>query len=73
MRTTKQPTQCNIEPLITEKDVAAITGLTVATIRRYRHLRLPPPYIKLGKNVRYDQNDIRAWLAAAATEDPTPR
>jgi predicted DNA-binding transcriptional regulator AlpA len=51
-----------IEALLTEHDVARITGLSVASVRRWRLLRQGPKYLKIGAAVRYKPEDISAWL-----------
>jgi predicted DNA-binding transcriptional regulator AlpA len=53
--------------LLTEQDVARITGLSVATMRRRRLLRQPPLYKKLGAAVRYHPGDVAAWINAQPT------
>jgi predicted DNA-binding transcriptional regulator AlpA len=57
----------NIETLLNEHDVARITGLSVASVRRWRLLRQGPKYLKIGAAVRYRIEDIRAWLATRPT------
>jgi len=51
-----------IEALLNEYDVARITGLSVASVRRWRLLRQGPKYLKIGAAVRYKAEDISAWL-----------
>jgi predicted DNA-binding transcriptional regulator AlpA len=51
-----------IETLLNEHDVAGITGLSVASVRRWRLLRRGPKYLKIGAAVRYKPEDISAWL-----------
>ena len=41
------------QSLLTEKDVACITGLSLAKVRRWRLLRQGPKFIKIGAAVRY--------------------
>jgi len=53
-----------IESLLNEHDVARITGLSVASVRRWRLLRRGPRYLKLGSAVRYKPADVSAWLAS---------
>ena len=48
--------------LLNEHEVARITGLSVASVRRWRLLRQGPKYIKIGSAVRYKQEDVAAWL-----------
>jgi predicted DNA-binding transcriptional regulator AlpA len=50
------------EPLLTEHDVARITGLSVASIRRFRLFRQGPKFLKLNSAVRYRPEDLKAWL-----------
>jgi len=52
----------SIETLLNEHDVARITGLSVASVRRWRLFRQGPKYLKLGAAVRYRIEDIRSWL-----------
>ena len=51
-----------LETLLNEHDVARITSLSVASVRRWRLLRLGPKYIKIGAAVRYKREDVAAWL-----------
>jgi predicted DNA-binding transcriptional regulator AlpA len=53
--------------LLNEFDVARITGLSVASVRRWRLLRQGPRYLKIGSAVRYKPEDISAWLASRPT------
>jgi predicted DNA-binding transcriptional regulator AlpA len=45
-------------------EVHKLTGLGLSTLRNYRHLRKGPPYVKVGRAVRYERNDVIAWLNA---------
>ena len=47
---------------LNERDEARITGLSVASVRRWRLLRQGPRYLKIGAAVRYKAEDISAWL-----------
>ena len=51
-----------LETLLNEYDVARITGLSVASVRRWRLLRQGPKYLKIGAAVRYKPEDISVWL-----------
>jgi predicted DNA-binding transcriptional regulator AlpA len=61
------PTHKEIESLLNEYDVARITGLSVASVRRWRLLRQGPKYLKLGSAVRYRRDDVAAWLSTRPT------
>jgi len=56
-----------LEELLTEHDVARITGLSVASVRRWRLFGQGPTYLKLGAAVRYKPEDISAWLESRPT------
>jgi predicted DNA-binding transcriptional regulator AlpA len=56
-----------LEELLTEHDVARITGLSVASVRRWRLFKQGPKYLKLGSAVRYRAEDIKAWLETRPT------
>jgi predicted DNA-binding transcriptional regulator AlpA len=51
-----------IAQLLNEREVARITGLSVASVRRWRLLRQGPRYLKIGSAVRYKAEDIARWL-----------
>jgi predicted DNA-binding transcriptional regulator AlpA len=57
----------NLEGLLGEHDVARITRLSVASVRRWRYLKQGPRYLKIGSSVRYRPEDITAWLATRPT------
>ena len=56
-----------LQSLLNEFDVAGITGLSVASVRRWRLLRQGPKYLKIGAAVRYKPEDVAAWLASRPT------
>lgn len=56
-----------IETLLNEHDVARITGLSIASVRRWRLLGIGPKYIKIGAAVRYKPEDLAAWLETRPT------
>lgn len=56
-----------LEALLNEHDVARITGLSVASVRRWRLMNQGPRYLKVGSSVRYRQEDIFAWLETRPT------
>jgi predicted DNA-binding transcriptional regulator AlpA len=55
-------TNSTLETLLNEHDVARVTGLSVASVRRWRLFRQGPKYLKIGAAVRYKPEDISAWL-----------
>jgi len=53
--------------LLNESDVARVTGLSVASVRRWRLFKHGPKYLKIGASVRYRTEDVRAWLETRPT------
>jgi len=51
-----------IESLLNEHDVARITRMSLASVRRWRLLRQGPPFIKIGAAVRYQPQALEAFL-----------
>jgi predicted DNA-binding transcriptional regulator AlpA len=55
-----------IEPLWTVEDVSAFLGVPVATLYQWRYRRTGPRASRVGRHLRYDPADVRAWLAQQA-------
>ena len=47
-------------------DVSAFLGVPVATIYHWRSLGSGPPGYRVGRYVRYDPDQVRAWLVSQA-------
>jgi predicted DNA-binding transcriptional regulator AlpA len=47
---------------VCEKETARILGVSVQTLRNWRHLRKGPPYVKLGRAVRYQNRDVVEYV-----------
>jgi predicted DNA-binding transcriptional regulator AlpA len=56
-----------LDALLNEYSVSQITGMSVATVRRWRLLQQGPRYIKIGAAVRYKPEDLRSWLESRPT------
>src|SRR4051812_34365335 len=48
--------------LLTERDVATLTGLSVHFFQRLRWRGGGPPFVKFERAVRYKESDLRAWI-----------
>jgi predicted DNA-binding transcriptional regulator AlpA len=55
-----------IEPLLTDRDLKLITGRARSTWQKARLAGGPkgPPFIRIGRLVRYRRVDVEAWLSA---------
>jgi predicted DNA-binding transcriptional regulator AlpA len=61
------------ESLLNEHDVARMTGLSVASMRRWRLLHQGPKFLKLGSAVRYSAADLAAWLESRPSGGDTSK
>ena len=50
------------EKAITEQDAADRLGLSVATLRAWRHRRKGPAFVRFGRAVRYLTSDLDAFV-----------
>ena len=51
--------------LMTDAEVAEVTGRAVQTMRNDRHNRRGLPYIKIGRSIRYAPADVAAEILAS--------
>ena len=58
--------------LLNEHDLARLTALSVASVRRWRLLRQGPQFVKIGAAVRYRPEDVSAWLQSRPTGGGSP-
>jgi len=59
-------TESSLQSLLDEREVARITSISLASIRRRRLLKQSPRYIKIGASVRYRPEDLKTWLDSLA-------
>ena len=50
------------EPLMTETEVAEWIRIKAATLRNWRHRGDGPPWVHVGRYVRYRPAAVREWL-----------
>jgi predicted DNA-binding transcriptional regulator AlpA len=56
------------ETALTESKVAEQLGLSVATLRAWRHRGKGPRYLRLGRSVRYLPSDVDNFVRASAVD-----
>ena len=61
--------------LLTPDRVAALTGLSRETLAQWRSQKRGIPYLKIGRAVRYDPDDVLQYLAGCrvSVSDPNER
>ena len=53
---------------LTEREVADMMGLSVATLRAWRHRGRGPRFLRLGRSVRYLPSDLADFVRASAVD-----
>ena len=53
---------------LTERAVAELLGLSVATLRAWRHRGKGPRFLRLGRSVRYLPSDVADFVRASAVD-----
>ncbi len=53
---------------LTEREVADLLGLSVATLRAWRHRGKGPRFLRLGRSVRYLPSDLADFVRASAVD-----
>jgi excisionase family DNA binding protein len=56
------------EELLTPPEVATWLQVPLSTLRIWRHRGEGPPALKVGRVLRYRQQDIETWLEACRRE-----
>lgn len=71
--TTQQSEPIASDRLLTVADTAALLGLAVSTLNRARVYGTSdlPPYVKLGKAVRYRLSTVQAFIASRTENQHT--
>ncbi len=55
------------ELYLSDREVAAVLGVSVALVRKWRLLGKGPVYRRLGRAVRYCSTDLGEWLKNCPT------
>ncbi len=56
---------------LTEREVSNLLGLSVATLRAWRHRGQGPRFLRLGRAVRYLPADLENFVRASAVDART--
>jgi len=60
-----------VEPLLSENDLSEMLGRAVHTLQKDRLRGFGPPYIKMGRHVRYSPAAVQTWLAGQVRRSTT--
>ena len=56
------------ERYVDEKAVSQLTGWSLQTLRNHRYLNRGIPYLKCGRSVRYDLQDVHKFMQSRRIE-----
>lgn len=54
--------------LLCEKEAATLLGLEVRTMQQRRYRKQKPPYVRIGRNIKYRLSDILNMVAEGEVE-----
>lgn len=54
----------------TEEQLAEAAGVSARTIKRWRDQRKGPPFIRVGRGIRYRRDAVAEWLLANEQVQP---
>jgi len=57
--------------LLTTKQAADYLNRPIRTLEDWRYRGFGPPFIKMGRAVRYDPGDLRQWIEERKVESTT--
>ena len=66
--TTERGQMSDMTRALTEREVAELLGLSVATLRAWRHRGKGPRFLRLGRSVRYLPADVADFVRASAVD-----
>jgi predicted DNA-binding transcriptional regulator AlpA len=61
------------DALLREQDAADLLSLSVRTLQSWRNRMAGPPFIQVGRAVRYRRRDLIAWIDANTIGSPMGR
>ena len=68
--TESEATEVGLPNMLTSKRLSEGTGIPETTLCNWRYLGKGPRSIKLGRNVRYLESDVLAWIEEQQQADP---
>ena len=68
MRSDPKQAKKEIERLLRPEEVAAILGVPVTTLYRWRYHRTGPVALRVGKHLRYRPKDVEKFISEGAAE-----
>ena len=51
-----------LERYLSPKQVETMFNLPVTSLEKWRSLKMGPPYMKCGKHIRYNPEEVEKWM-----------
>jgi hypothetical protein len=64
----QEPPIAETDRCLSERSVAALLEVSVAALRKWRHTSAGPPYLRIGKLIRYRLSDLRNFMNRCAVD-----
>jgi len=60
------------DSLLTEREAATLTSFSPRTLQGWRQRNQGPPYVRVGRSVRYWESRVLSWLASLEHQAEQP-
>jgi excisionase family DNA binding protein len=61
----------NADPLYTVDETADYLTVGIGSVNYWRHAKTGPKFVRVGKNIRYRQSDLDAWIEERTVSQTT--
>ncbi|WP_030806012.1 helix-turn-helix domain-containing protein [Streptomyces sp. NRRL S-337] len=61
--------RCLPDTYLGPRDIARLFNVPLETVYQWRKKRTGPPGFRIGKHLRYDPADVRAWVSDRMDDD----
>lgn len=62
--------EMNLESLLTPSEAAALLRMRVRTLHQHRRCGVGPPFVKIGRMIRYRASDLTVFVEKARQQSP---
>jgi hypothetical protein len=64
----KQPLKHKIPGYTSEAEAAAELNISVRTLRKWRQLKIGPPWVEIGRQIHYPDESRAAWIRSRVVQ-----
>jgi len=63
----------SLDDLLVEAQAAELLVMSVRTLQSWRHKDRGPPFVRVGRNIRYRYGDVLEWIRMKTISPEGPR